>query len=242
LGRDVDAKILEGIDVLIHAAHDFSVYGMEQQKTINVEGSAKLFNAAAKAGVKKIIFISSISAFEGCQSQYGQAKLLIESLAKRYGAVIFRPGLIYGDQAQGMFGALVRLCRLPILPLVGDGRQTLYMAHIDDVVAAIITAISWDENRPTEPITLAYPQGILFRDLLHEMGRRHGRVPFFFPIPATPLLLGLQMTEACGLRLRTRRDSLVSLLKGNPHPDFSALSARGLRMRSWNEAERFPRS
>ena len=63
LGKDVNANALRGIDVLIHCAYDFSVTKWEDINKINVEGSLKLFQAAKKAGVKKIIFISTMAAY-----------------------------------------------------------------------------------------------------------------------------------------------------------------------------------
>src|SRR5207253_1039840 len=47
--------------------------------------------------IPKIIFISTISAFEGCRSLYGRAKLEIEKIALDCGALVIRPGLVYGS-------------------------------------------------------------------------------------------------------------------------------------------------
>jgi nucleoside-diphosphate-sugar epimerase len=60
------------IRVMIHCAYDFRPVRKQDIYSINVEGSAKLLRAAKSAGVEKIIFLSSISAFEGCHSLYGR--------------------------------------------------------------------------------------------------------------------------------------------------------------------------
>jgi len=72
-----------------------------------------------QAAVESIVVISSLSAFAGCRSLYGKAKLQIESLALSADAVVIRPGLVYGNDSGGMFGRLVRQVRgsrlLPVL-------------------------------------------------------------------------------------------------------------------------------
>ena len=62
-----------GIRVVIHCAYDFRPVNWEDIRRVNVEGSAGFLRAAKEAGVDRIIFISSISAFDGCSSLYGKA-------------------------------------------------------------------------------------------------------------------------------------------------------------------------
>src|SRR5260221_14693736 len=68
LKSGIKSESLAGTDVLIHCAYDFSLKGWEEILEVNVQGSIKLFQSAKRADVKKIIFISSMSAFEKCQS------------------------------------------------------------------------------------------------------------------------------------------------------------------------------
>ena len=85
---------------------------------MNVEGSRKILEAAREAKTPKIIFISSISAFDGCRSLYGRAKLEIEKIALDCGALVIRPGLVYGEGAGGMFGKLVaQMKKSSVIPL-----------------------------------------------------------------------------------------------------------------------------
>ena len=134
LKSGIDGQALAGIDVLIHGAYDFSLRRWEDIFEVNVQGSIKLFQAAKMAGVRKIIYVSSMSSFANCQSLYGRAKLLIEDEARRIGAWIVRPGLIYGVNASGMMGALEKVIKKsPIVPLVGTGEQVLYLVHSEDL-------------------------------------------------------------------------------------------------------------
>jgi len=129
-----------GIRVLIHCAYDFRVLHWTEIRRVNVEGSARLLRAAKGGGVDKIIFLSSISAFEGCRSLYGKAKLEIEKVAADLGATIIRPGLVYGSERPGgMYGSLQRVvARFPIMPLIGSGKHLQYLVHEDDLCELLL--------------------------------------------------------------------------------------------------------
>ena len=134
LGKGIDQDKLKNIDVLVHCAYDFSLTSWEDIKKINVNGSVKLLESAKKAKLKKIIFISTVSAFEGCTSMYGKAKLTVEKEAKKIAAFIVRPGLVFGKNAGGMVGSLNKIISASkFAPLVGSGKQMLYLCHNKDL-------------------------------------------------------------------------------------------------------------
>ena len=71
---------LSGVDVLIHCAYDFSLKRWDDIKRINATNTKLFFEAAIAQGVAHIVFVSSMSAFEGCLSNYGKAKHDVENL------------------------------------------------------------------------------------------------------------------------------------------------------------------
>ncbi len=58
-------EVFKGYDTLVHLAFvvDPPIPGLKETYSINIKGSANLFNCAVKAGIKKIIHTSSISAY-----------------------------------------------------------------------------------------------------------------------------------------------------------------------------------
>ncbi|MBI5245725.1 MAG: NAD-dependent epimerase/dehydratase family protein [Elusimicrobia bacterium] len=231
LGEPVDPAALSGVDALIHAAHDFSVRGWPEMRRVNVEGSEALLRAAEAAGVRRVVFVSSISAYEGCLSLYGRAKLEIEVSTAARGGISVRPGLLYDRSGRGMFGALTRLSRRTFLPLIDGGRQPLYLAHVGDVRAAIVSALDWDAAAQKVPVTLAHPEPVTLEKILREQARAQGRSFIAVPVPGGLALAGLRALEAAGLRPRTGSDSLIALQNPNPRPDFSAQTRLGLSFR-----------
>ena len=128
LGQEVDPDQLKDAQALVHCAYDFGPRRRADIAAVNVAGSQKLLRAAQEAGVRSVVLISTLSAFAGCRSLYGQAKLEIEALARSIGAFVIRPGLVYSDNPGGMFGRLVRQVRgARFVPIIWGGRQAQYL-------------------------------------------------------------------------------------------------------------------
>lgn len=233
LGEPVAADALRGVDALIHCAHDFSARGADLRR-LNVDGSLRLFDAARAAGARRLVFVSSVSAFDGCASQYGKAKLEVEAAARARGAAVVRPGLCWGVPGKGTFGALARLTALPVLPVFDGGRQPFVLAHADDVAAALAAAA--DAPVPAAPVLAAHPRLVAFRDLLAEIAARRGRTLRTVSLPGALGLAGLRTLEALGLTPPFRSDSLLSLLRPDPDPVRSAPASYGTPFRDLSAA------
>ena len=232
LGAEVPPSALTGVEVLVHCAYDFTPRHWNALRAMNVEGSHKLFQAAREAGVPNIIAISSISAYDDCRSLYGQAKLEIEKLALEHGAMVLRPGLIYGSGPGGMFGALVtQVKKSAVIPLIGDGSQIQFLVHHEDLSAFIERCASGEVKISPQILTAANEQPWAFKPLLMEIARALDKKPTFIPLPWRLVWTGLKSAELCGLRLNFRSDSLISLIYPNPQPDFLANAGMGLNCR-----------
>lgn len=150
IGPDTDwHRALEGMDAVVHLAARVHVMrddrrGGDEFRRINTEGTLRLARAAAQAGARRFVFMSSIKVNgefttgrpfsandhpRACDD-YAQSKLAAEhGLWKLSGLepVVIRPPLVHGPGAKGN---LARLCRLagaglPV-PLGGmDNRRDL---------------------------------------------------------------------------------------------------------------------
>ena len=229
LGEEISPQSLADVDVLVHCAYDFKPLRWDEIHAVNVEGSRKLFSAARLAGVGKTICISSISAFDGCRSLYGKAKLEIEKLALENGALVIRPGLVYGSGPGGMFGKLAAQIRnSSVVPLIGDGSQIQFLVHNEDLCTFIEKFADAKIELAPQILTAANETPWPFKQLLLEIARAQNKKPRFIPLPWRLVWAGLKSAEICGLKLNFRSDSLVSLMNQNPAPDFSANSKVGL--------------
>jgi nucleoside-diphosphate-sugar epimerase len=229
LGAEISPQTLAGVNALVHCAYDFKPLHRDKIRAVNVEGTRKLLEAARTAGVEKVICISSISAFDGCRSLYGKAKLEIEKFALDTGALVIRPGLVYGGDPGGMFGKLAeKIRKSSVIPMIGDGSQIQFLVHNQDLSAFIEKFAAGKIQIASAVLTAANEWPWPFKQLLLEIARALGKKPKFIPLPWRLVWLGLKSAEVCGLVLNFRSDSLVSLRYQNPQPDFSANSKIGL--------------
>jgi nucleoside-diphosphate-sugar epimerase len=237
LGEDISPAALVGVSVLVHCAYDFKPLRWPEIHAVNAAGTVKLFQAARAAGVEKIICISSISAYDGCRSLYGKAKLEVERIAREHGAQIIRPGLVYGRGPGGMFGKLTQQVRKSsVIPLIGDGSQIQFLVHQEDLCSFLEKYAAGKTAALPPVLTAAHPQPWPFKKLLLEIARGLDKKIKFVPLPWRLVWLALKTAETCGLKLNFRSDSLISLTYQNPQPDFSANAAAGLVCRPFEIA------
>lgn len=232
LGEDISPSVLAGVNAVVHCAYDFKLLTKAEIWAVNVAGAEKLFKAALEAGVEKIVFLSTISAFSGCRSLYGKAKLEIEKIALNYGAHVVRSGLVYSDSPGGMFGKLTEQVRnASLIPLIGDGSQIQFLVHHEDLCNIVERCASGSINSNTKLITASNSNPWKFKKLLIEIARRFNKNIKFISLPWRLVWLGLKAAELCGLKLKFRSDSLVSLMHQNTSPDFSTNIEYGVTCR-----------
>lgn len=222
LGEDVSPDIFSRATALVHCAYDFKQISWDDIHRINVMGSEKLLRAAQQARLASIVYISSISAFDQCRSLYGRAKLATEKVALDLGAFVIRPGLIYGDSPDGMFGKLIaQVEQAKVLPLFGGGAQIQYLIHEQDLTAFIADCAVGKIPPPKTPVTVAHEQPWTFRQILETIARAKGKKLSFIPVPWRLVWAGIKGAELCRVPLNFRSDSLVSLVYQNPNPSFA---------------------
>ena len=229
LGAEITPRTLAGVDALVHCAYDFKPLRWEEIRAVNIEGSLKILEAAQAAKIPNTIFISSMSAFDGCRSLYGRAKLEIERIVLDNGMLVIRPGLVYGSGPGGMFGRLTAQIRnSSVIPMIGDGSQLQFLVHQEDLSGFVEKAAAPKIQIQPRLLMAAHERPWPFKQLLLEIARGLGRKPKFIPLPWRLVWAGLKTVELCGLTLNFRSDSLVSLMHQNPAPDFSVNAASGL--------------
>ena len=175
-----------------------------------------LLESAQRAGIDRIIVLSSMSAYPGTRQVYGQAKLAIEELAVGIGAVAIRPGLVYGSTAGGMVGALSQATRLPVIPDLGDGARQ-FPIHEDDLTSALLTLLEAPHWNP-EVFGVAQTTPVTLRRFMTYLAEQEGRRCRFFPLPWRLAYWSLRAAELIGVggRLPAGSDALLGLMRPAP--------------------------
>ena len=216
------------IEVLIHCAWDMSNLSEKESHKTNVVGSRKLLDEALKGGVKKIIFISSMSAFIGCKSTYGKNKMIVENYFLRKGATIIRPGLIWGEgDLGGMFNKLNNIAKMfPICPVIS--KTYIFMIHETDLIKFLITKIQ-KRTFANKVYTLAFPKAISFNDVVIECSKINKRRIILIPMPWQIFYVTLKLIETLNIPFPIKTDNLMGLIKTNPIPNIIKNAKKNFR-------------
>lgn len=207
---------LDGVDVVVHCAARAHVMAdtshSESQvlfRSINVDGTLNLARQAAQAGVRRFVFLSSIGV-NGVQtfgkpftasdevaphSAYAvskhEAEVGLRVLASQTGLelVIIRPPLVYGPDAPGNFGSLMRwLGRGWPLPLGAVTKNRRSIVGLDNLIDLIITCV--DHPRAVNQTFLVSDgDDISTTEFLRRIGLAMNRSVRLVPIPVALMAL-----------------------------------------------------
>lgn len=196
---------LHGVDVLVHAAHD--VRARPGDESVNFEGARRLISAAASAGVRQIVFISSMAASSGSASHYGREKHAIESLLNPSRDLIVRPGLIVGNG--GLFRSMYRTAtRYHVVPLFSGGMQPVYVVGIDDLCASVVDLVA---NGANGIHAIANPDPVPLSALYRAIAKKARTPLLMLPLPLGPVLAFVSLLERVGAKLPIDSERLNGL-------------------------------
>jgi nucleoside-diphosphate-sugar epimerase len=176
LDRDALARAVRGIEAVVHLACATGVANEKRVRAVNVEGTRALLEAARTQGVRRMVFVSTISATRARMGPYGRTKREGEALVAHSGLewVTLRPSLVYGPAAVGLFATLAHYLKsLPVVPVIGDGRIELDPIHVDDVCEVIAQCLS-RADVVGKTYDLPGPERVTFNDFLARVSRELG--------------------------------------------------------------------
>lgn len=160
-------------------------------EAINVDAALRLAEAAADAGARCFLFVSSVKAglVGAAEGSYAASKARAEALllemaaARAMSVVIVRPALVYGGPVRGYLRWLQRwvAARLPAPP-PGGGRP---MIARDDLVALMVRFKDWERTLP-EPIIVHDGEQYSALRLYHALCAAQRRGPW---LPSPPAAL-----------------------------------------------------
>lgn len=193
LNKPFDPECFKDVEVVIHGAYTTGPGALVD----NVEGTRLLQEAAARAGVKRQLLISSFSAVSSASSDYARAKRALEKSFSGEGSTIVRPGLVIGQG--GLFGRMYRMLKsFPALPVLDGGRGSTPVLWIGDLKRAIAEIIERELHGEFNLFNDRNPRLI---DLLKGIRAEAGFRTWLVPVPTAPIEVTLKAAEALGARL-----------------------------------------
>lgn len=173
-----------GADAVINLAGVLYQSGAQSFDAVHVKGAAAIADAAAKAGVKRLIQMSALGADANSSAKYSQSKAAGEVAVETAfpGATILRPSVIFGaeDNFFNLFASLTRFT--PALPLIGGGQTKFQPVYVGDVATAVARILE-DPNTVGQTFELGGPRQMSFEEVLRYIVEQTGRKRLFFPWP-----------------------------------------------------------
>ena len=183
-------KNLKGVDTL------YNTYWIRFDKGSNtqpaaVENTKRLVQAAAKAGVKRIVHISITNPSADSHLPYfwGKAaneKAVLES-GMSYG--ILRPTVLFGKEDILINNIAWLLRRLPVFGLPGDGSYKLQPVYVDDLAELAVEVGYMKENIVWDAVG---PDIFTFKEMAQLIGDSIGYARPLLPLPPRLALLAAQ--------------------------------------------------
>jgi nucleoside-diphosphate-sugar epimerase len=153
--------------MVVHTAAHVREWGsMDEFVRVNVAGTANVLDAGTQAGADRVVHISSVVVY-GYESPleqderafrrthgnpYIDTKSASDRLACRRGAVVIRPGDVYGPSSVPWTLRPVQMARAGQLAVPGRGDGLMLPLYIDDLAEAVVLAL--DGGNPGEAYTV----------------------------------------------------------------------------------------
>jgi nucleoside-diphosphate-sugar epimerase len=211
-------RAVRGADAVVHCAAALPSYPPEEIRSIIVDGTRSVLDAAGAAGVPRFVHISSTAVY-GLPTQvptgedhpyapvdpYSRAKVEAERLATGHrdtGAVVpvLRPKTFLGPGRMGLFSMLFQWAyEGRNFPVLGDGSVRIQMLHVADLIEAVVTVLHAPASAADDTYNIAATDfGTLredFQAVLDAAG--HGRR--VVALPARPARAALGLLERARL-------------------------------------------
>jgi NADH dehydrogenase len=195
-----------------------------------IEGSARLFAAAADAGVRRIVHISITSADTESPYAYFRGKGLVEQRLVSCGVshAIVRPAILFGGDGVLINNIAWLMRRSPVTLVGGRGDYRVRGIHIDDLASLMVEL---GEGDAVTTVDAVGPESIAFSRLLRHIGRSIGSRSRIVAVPGVTFPA---VTWALG---RVLRDTLLTreeyLAMADGLADSTAPATGRIRLSDW---------
>lgn len=215
---------LAGCDAVIHAAARVHVMSdtdddpLRAYREVNVDATLNLARQAHRAGVKRLVFVSSVKVngeatttkpFSGSDRSmpcdpYGQSKMEAEAALLAFGLesgleiAIVRPPLVYGPGVKANFLNLIKLVQrgLPLPFRLATGLRSI--VALDNLVDLLILCCS-HPNAVGHVFMVSDGGDLTVRQLVDSIALAMGKTILMVPVPPGWMRAGARMVGKAGV-------------------------------------------
>ncbi|MBI5844487.1 MAG: NAD(P)H-binding protein [Deltaproteobacteria bacterium] len=147
-----------------------------------VRNTLILFNAAQKAGVKRIVHVSITNPDKNSTLEYFRGKAVLEQALVNSGISysILRPAVLFGQEDILINNIAWMLRKFPVFGLFGEGSYRLQPIFVDDLARLAVEQGGHQGNTIIDAIG---PETFSYRNLVSEIGSIIGKRRPIVPLP-----------------------------------------------------------
>jgi NADH dehydrogenase len=228
------ARSLEGIKVLINTywvRFDHKLFTHAQA----VANTRVLFEAAKKAGVRRIVHVSITNPDARSTLPYFRGKAEVEESLQACGLsyCILRPAVLFGREDVLINNIAWALRHSPVYGVFGDGNYRLQPIHVDDLAAAAVAEAEQSADKIVQAIG---PETFTYRGLVQMVARKLG---LHRAVIGVPPMLGYWACRLVGAVVRdvvVTREEIRGLMENRLYVAAPPLGTTWLS--DWVEAQK----
>lgn len=159
-----------------------------------VRNTQILFQAAAQAGVERIVHVSITNPAENPDLEYFSGKAELERNLRESGLsyAILRPTVLFGKEDILINNIAWALRHLPVFGVFGNGEYRIQPIYVDDLAALAVEA---GKNQENMIINAIGPETFTYRELVQTIGYLIGKQR---PVVSVPPWLGYRVGQFIG--------------------------------------------
>ena len=190
----------------VHVMRDTAADPLDEFRKTNVTGTMRLAQAAARAGVRRFVYVSSIKAVGEVERSgplretdvpqptdpYGISKLEAERALFEFGrregmeVAVLRPPLVYGPGVGANFFSLMRVVKLNVPLPLGRADALRSLVSVDNLASAIVTCCD-HPAAAGELFHVSDGEDISVAQLIRAIASAMGKSARLLPIPVAGL-------------------------------------------------------
>ena len=147
-----------------------------------IRNSGILFEAAKRAGVRRIVHVSIANPSEDSPFEYYRGKAVIENKLRETGVPysILRPTVLFGHGDILMNNIVWTLRRFPVVGYFGKGNYHIRPIHLDDFADL---AVEHGTHEGNEIVDAVGPEDYPYKELLQTIAEVIGTKNLLMPVP-----------------------------------------------------------
>ena len=202
--------------------------------SLAVENCRTLFQAARRAGVRKVVHVSILHPSSASPYPYFRGKALVERALAESALpyAVLRPSVLFDERGVLINNIAWLLRRLPVFAVGGNGGYRVRPIHVDDLAALALESAEWPQDRTVDAVGPERPTFLELVELLRSAVGSRARI-VRVPVPA------LAMSKVLGTALHDvllTPDEYRSMADGLA--DSEAPSTGVVRLSEWAKEHR----